>query len=310
MPLFNIEPTVDFVDILGYEGIYKINKQGQVLRVGGSVITKNGHTQRYPEKLLRPYKGQVYLSKEGHVTTFRVCDLVAQAYISEYKPGMKVYHISGDSDALSNLSLTLPVTEDVYDSGWRDIPGYEGYYQASRYGEIRSLSRETEYTKNNSLQSGFYKGRILKLHKGDDGYMHCSLSVEGKLTLAAVHRLVAATFIPNPDNKPHVNHIDGNKTNNNVDNLEWVTRSENMQHAKANHLWNPKLCGQISCNNAGIPVVCTTDNLSFESISKAANYYDMDFESVKYSIRSGKPSKGKQFIYAGGQDDECRSYLN
>ena len=89
MSLFNIEPTVNFVDILGYEGIYKINKQGQVLRVGGSVITKNGHTQRYPEKLLRPYKGQVYLSKGGHVTTFRVCDLVAQAYISEYRLGMK-----------------------------------------------------------------------------------------------------------------------------------------------------------------------------------------------------------------------------
>ena len=142
------------------------------------------------------------------------------------------------------------------------------------------------------------------------GPIDCFIGTQFDGKTRTVHRVIAKAFVKQPVGKDFVNHIDGNKTNNNVDNLEWVTRSENMQHAKANHLWNPKLCGQISCNNAGIPVVCTTDNLSFESISKAANYYDMDFESVKYSIRSGKPSKGKQFIYAGGQADECRSYLN
>lgn len=79
--------------------------------------------------------------------------------------------------------------------------------------------------KNNST------GRILKLICKPNGYKKTNISIDGKLHTVFIHRLVAKLFIPNPNNLPQVNHKDGNKTNNNVNNLEWVTAQENMIHA-------------------------------------------------------------------------------
>lgn len=73
--------------------------------------------------------------------------------------------------------------------------------------------------------------RIVKGCKNNSGYITTTMNIKGKQTSRRVHRLVAELFIPNPEHKPEVNHLDGNKTNNRVDNLEWVTRSENELHA-------------------------------------------------------------------------------
>lgn len=75
------------------------------------------------------------------------------------------------------------------------------------------------------------RGHEKAIKSESNGYKHIDLYADGKRSIKRVHRLVAEAFIPNPDNKPDVNHIDGNKLNNSVDNLEWVTKSENMQHA-------------------------------------------------------------------------------
>ncbi len=97
---------------------------------------------------------------------------------------------------------------------WKDIEGYEGLYQISNLGNVKSL-------KNNII----LKPLINK------GYSKCHLYKDGKLKLKRIHRLVAETFIPNNNNYPCVNHKDGNKQNNIVDNLEWCTRSYNDKEA-------------------------------------------------------------------------------
>jgi len=110
------------------------------------------------------------------------------------------------------------------DEIWKDIPGYEGNYQASSEGRIRSLDRPK------------FKGRILKHDKKlsskdrKRAYYTICLSVNGITKYEYVHRCIAKAFIENPENKSDVNHIDGNRLNNKLTNLEWVTKSENTRH--------------------------------------------------------------------------------
>lgn len=109
---------------------------------------------------------------------------------------------------------------------WKDITGYEGHYQVSNLGSVRSMNKIAK-GKNNS--SKFFKGRILQPSLSE-GYLSVGLCKNGKQSTIRVHRLVAKTFIPNPENKRTVNHIDENKLNNNVENLEWATDKENCNH--------------------------------------------------------------------------------
>lgn len=109
---------------------------------------------------------------------------------------------------------------------WKDIPGLEGYYMANINGEIKSLCRR-----------GNWKDVILKPQKHNHGYHCVNIKIPGQNSKTMlVHILIAKTFIPNPENKPQVNHKDGDKHNNCVDNLEWVVQSENMIHAYKNNL--------------------------------------------------------------------------
>ena len=115
----------------------------------------------------------------------------------------------------------------IQDEVWKDIEGYEGLYQVSTCGNVKSLPK----VRRNGTGTYIQKERLLKPSNTSTGYKKVELYKDGKRKSFKVHRLVAIAFIPNPDNKPEVNHIDGNKINNNIDNLEWVTSSENTIHA-------------------------------------------------------------------------------
>jgi hypothetical protein len=120
---------------------------------------------------------------------------------------------------------------------WKDIPGYEDFYQASSFGRVRSKSRLVNYSKGSRKLLRKMKGRILKpAIRSDTGYLAVILCINGMDTTIKIHRLVASSFIHNPENKRCVNHKDGNKLNNNLSNLEWVTHSENNYHAIVNRL--------------------------------------------------------------------------
>lgn len=113
---------------------------------------------------------------------------------------------------------------------WKDINGYEHLYQISNFGRVKSLERKV-YWGCNYKTCRNEKERLLNYIKDKNGYLRCSLHKDGKQRNYSVHRLVAETFIPNLEGKPEVNHIDGNKKNNRVTNLEWVTSQENQIHA-------------------------------------------------------------------------------
>ena len=148
---------------------------------------------------------------------------------------------------------------------WKDIPGYNGLYQASTLGRVRSMPHKTYWVDKNGRKRAYIKkGRVLKDkagHRGK-GYLRVRLHQTkiGVNCSPCVHRLVALTFIPNPEGKPQVNHKDGDTRNNNIDNLEWATSSENNLHkyrVLGQHVYNEK------------PVLCIETEERFYSAAEA-----------------------------------------
>ena len=114
---------------------------------------------------------------------------------------------------------------------WRDVAGYKGLYQVSDQGRVKSLERVTIIKDGRKLP---VKERILKPNVVHGGYLIVCLYAGGKRKMLKVHRLVCQAFHDNPENKPCVNHIDENKTNNAANNLEWCTYAENNSHGTHN----------------------------------------------------------------------------
>ena len=112
---------------------------------------------------------------------------------------------------------------------WRDVIGFEGHYQVSNKGNVRSMDRYVGYKIKGKIRIAKSAIKIPHINRG--GYYQVNLFKDGKYKTKVVHRMVAEAFIENIGEKDQVNHIDGNKTNNNVENLEWCTNSENAFHS-------------------------------------------------------------------------------
>ena len=135
---------------------------------------------------------------------------------------------------------------------WKWIDGYENMYQVSNLGRVRSVDRDVYCEVSPNKLQHIY-GKVLKQGTNHKGYPIVYLSKDGKQKTITVHRLAALTFIENPLNLPQVNHIDGDKTNNNVSNLEWCDNSYNQIHAHKTGLF-PKYEDTVGWGRPARPV--------------------------------------------------------
>lgn len=158
---------------------------------------------------------------------------------------------------------------------WEEVDGYEGRYRISNEGEVMSMPRLCAFKDGRSRKMG---GSILK-PVVERGYKRVCLTMRNQDKKIAVHRLVAKAFLVNPLNKPCVNHIDGDKLNNNVENLEWCTYSENSRHAY--HV--TKVLPPIFACSRMRPLVIKTisgEELIFNSKTDAANHFKCSANAV------------------------------
>ena len=183
---------------------------------------------------------------------------------------------------------------------WMPIKGYEGLYDVSNLGRVKRLERTTE---NSGTYSGYstFKELILKPreNKKRHGYYEISLKKNKKEKRFKIHRLVALTFIPNPDNKPEVNHKDGDKSNNCVDNLEWVTSKENKKHA-----WET---GLQNANHRKRPIKCNETNECFESVVQASKELHCDKRGI-FRVLNGEKEKIKNMTFSYITKKELAEY--
>ncbi len=149
---------------------------------------------------------------------------------------------------------------------WRPIKNFETFYEINNIGDVRSVYNSNRYRPNQ-------KTKILKNHINKYGYFQVTLSINGTRFLKRINRLVAESFIPNIESKPCVNHINGIKTDNRVENLEWVTYSENEIHSY--NILKKSIKGNVkkfknNINTKSKKIYCIENKITYISIKDAS----------------------------------------
>ena len=172
---------------------------------------------------------------------------------------------------------------------WKEITGYEGYFEVSNLGNFRSKDRIIKYKQNGTRN---YPGKPLKTETIVEGYQRIVLIKDGIKKRFMCHRIVAQEFIPNPNNKPFVNHIDGNPANNKAENLEWCTQEENEQHS-VNTL-SKTMRGKTYPKK----VKCIETNVVYNSMNQCITALGNNacIEGLNKAIRANRQYHGYTFI--------------
>ena len=208
-------------DVPGFAGKYMISNTGKVKNIqrGNYLEVKQNKSYRY-----------VYLTIDSKFSKqLNVVDTMDQLFND---------HVYKDECYVKDLEGEV----------WMSVPSFESSYAISNKGRVKGLRRRVP------SKSGVFRLSMEKLRCGSedqDGYLILCLYDDGRSITTPIHRLVAEVFIPNPDNLPQVNHIDGNKHNNCVENLEWCTNQENMDHSWRIGLRDNKRRYHVRCIDTG-----------------------------------------------------------
>lgn len=167
---------------------------------------------------------------------------------------------------------------------WKPVEGYEGLYEVSDSGNVRSLSRKAGKV--------HIKGRILKPFQNRNGYLCVCLSKEGTTKTVGIHRLVATAFVPNPNGKETVNHINECKNDNRASNLEWLTLQENIHYGTRTERQRRNITESI-----GVAVIQISSDghnaiARYDSISEAAKSIKAQPSDILSSISTGRKCRG------------------
>lgn len=180
---------------------------------------------------------------------------------------------------------------------WKDVGGYEGSYQVSNLGRVRSLDRLVNHP--NGKRKKKHKGKVLSNNSiNSSGYVIYRFMVDGNSRYFSGHRLVAEAFIPNKHNLPQVNHIDGNPSNNNVNNLEWCDASHNTKHAYKLNLAKPRiaedneLCKVTESDIEEIINLCNKGEIKQYKIAEMFNISQSLVSMIKHKKRRTRKRKG------------------
>lgn len=196
---------------------------------------------------------------------------------------LKLKHLSRLIDEYATLSIKRVFlckkmnTQEI----WKPVAECNGEYYVSSWGRVKSFK--------------FGKERILKHYSLGSGLPYCaySLRIKHKTKICTAHRLVALAFISNPDNKPQVNHKDGNKFNNHIDNLEWVTHQENLKHAWDTGLFESQRLASIKAKSKAVIDILT--GKKYDSLNVACQ--DIDESYFRHCMRICRKSKLQRFFY-------------
>jgi hypothetical protein len=180
---------------------------------------------------------------------------------------------------------------------WKDIPGFEGIYQCSNIGNVKSLDRLIIYSDN---RKRLHFGKTLNKHLKIQGYYDVCLIINGYKKYVDIHKLVAICFIPNPENKPCIDHINTIRTDNRVENLRWVTHKENSNNELSKINYRNSKIGfkhteetKLKMSKYKIKTVLQYDLNNtlinkFESATLASKYYNVNKCNITSSCRKNK----------------------
>jgi hypothetical protein len=275
-------------DIPFLEGRYQVSNLGQVRSRRKILSCKNS---RGPK--------QVSIVIDGNIKVFEVRHLMAYTFLGcvySQNARPKLIHVDGNYANISLDNLKVADYSDIDNEVWKDVLGFEGIYQVSNMGRIKRSAHEDKYIRSDTGKECVRNigERILKVNSHDE-YFQINLCTVDRNCYKSVHRLVAEAFIPNPNHLPQVNHIDGNKHNNCVNNLEWCTAKENVNDSIIRS--GRELLIKTIQERCGKKVKCLETGKVFESINQAAKELGCDGGSIASSIERHTCCFGWTFIY-------------
>lgn len=264
------------------KGFVRNAKTGKVLK---NSVHKDGTGM--PCVSLVGDKTYIYEVRYVIASTFLGVDIFAN-------PKTKLEYIDGDkfNNSVENIRIKeLPSSSNTQEV-WKPVKDFEDSYAISNLGRVKRLERTETYTRSDTKKAVTRKvaPQIVKVQEKDD-YYEINLRNYGKNEWRRVHRMVAEAFISNPNNLPQVNHINGNKHDNRVENLEWCTSQENVQHSLRTGLRG----SQKDTNHTPKQLTCVDTGQVFNSIKEAANYFNISINYLSERVLAGKPCHNLHF---------------